>query len=70
MSHRLDLLFLREGEGRVEVTCNGDGHCVGSCSWWVPNCDAADGEDDGEYDEDDLCDVDAIFPGFVEGEDG
>lgn len=56
------------GEGKL--TYHGDGDGVGSCRGRVPDCDAADGEDDGEDDEDDLSDVDALFPGFIEGEDG
>lgn len=50
-------------------TYHGDGDGVGSCGWRVSDCDAGDGEDDCEDDEDNLCDVDAVFPGFVEGED-
>ena len=57
------------GTERGEVTYHGDSDGVGSCCGWVSDCDAADGEDDCEDDEDDLRDVDAVFPGFVEGED-
>lgn len=65
------LIRLEEGKGRqAGKTYHGDGDGVGSRRGWVSDCDAGDGEDDGEDDEDDLRDVDAVFPGFVEGEDG
>ena len=54
---------------RREVTDHGDGDGVGACCGRVSDRDAADREDDCEDDEDDLRDVDAIFPAFIEGED-
>ena len=52
------------------MTYHGDSDGVGPCRGRVPDCDAADGEDDGENDEDDLRDVDAVLPSFIEGKDG
>lgn len=56
--------------GERKLTYHGDSDGVGPCCGRVPDCDAADGEDDGENDEDDLRDVDAVLPSFIEGEDG
>jgi hypothetical protein len=63
--HHVHRSYLRANGGSYHC----DGYSVGSCRWRVSYCHAPDREHDGEDDQADLCDVNAVFPALVERED-